>query len=1031
MLHHQFFILLFLANLVLFCKIRTNINFTHMKKIIILFLFLTSTAFGQVSFNKNGVADTRPRLFVFTNATIVVDASTTIEKASMIVRNDIIEAVGKDLKIPKGAVVYDLAGKRIYPSFIDLYSDYGMPEVKRAAGRGFGGSQQIETNTKGAFATNQALKPETDATMLFVADSKKAEEMRKLGFGAALVHSMDGIVRGSGAFVNFADGKENELIIKGKVSSHFSLDKGSSTQYTPVSKMGSVSLLRQAYLDMDWYANGGSLKEKNLSLEALAAQKSLVQIYESDDKLGILRGANIAKEFGINYVFKASGDEYQRIDEIKATGSSLIIPLVFPTAYDVEDPFDAEYVTLGEMKHWEMAPSNAGLLAKSGINFALTTSGLKSKADFIANLRKAIENGLTESKALEALTTIPAKILKLDDKLGTLTAGKLANFIITSDNVFGKTNTIYENWIGGKRYAFADLTTTDIRGVYNLKIDGTDDSKLTINGTVEKPEYAVLLKDSTKITPKFTRNGDLFTLVLKTEKKAISDTRLSGYFTNKNFGGEGQSAEGKAIKWSALFVEANKPEVIKPDTSKAKAIENGKILFPFGAFGATEKPKSENILVKNATVWTNEKEGVIQNTDVLLQNGKIASIGKNLKIPANTKEIDGTGKHLTNGIFDEHSHIALYSINDVQTVSAEVRMNDVINSEDINIYRQLAGGVTSSQLLHGSANCIGGQSAVIKLKWGEAPENLKMPNVDGFIKFALGENVKQGNNNSNSTRYPITRMGVEQVFYDAFYRAKEYEKAWKEYNALKNKTGVAQPRKELELDALVEILNAKRFITCHSYVQSEINMLMKVADSLGFKINTFTHIMEGYKVADKMQKHGASASTFSDWWAYKMEVKEAIPYNAAILTKVGVTTAINSDDAEMARRLNQEAAKTILYGNMSEEEAWKMVTLNPAKMMHLDYKLGSMKAGKDADVVLWNNNPLSIYAKPLYTIIDGAIYFSEENDAKLQEANKKERNRLTQKLLQEKSGGSPTQKVNPKKASERHCDTIVEEEEGE
>jgi imidazolonepropionase-like amidohydrolase len=360
-------------------------------------------------------------------------------------------------------------------------------------------------------------------------------------------------------------------------------------------------------------------------------------------------------------------------------------------------------------------------------------------------------------------------------------------------------------------------------------------------------------------------------------------------------------------------------------------------------------------------------------------------------------------------------------------VSSEVRQEDAVNSEDIDILRQLAGGVTTSQLLHGSANVIGGQSAIIKLKWGESPQNLIIPNSPKFIKFALGENVKRGNAPQTPNRYPATRMGVEQVLHDAFNRAAKYKNEWETYNNIKVKTGLTAPRKDLELDALVEILEGKRNITCHSYVQSEINMLMQLADSLGFKVNTLTHILEGYKVADKMKARGINASTFSDWWAYKMEVKEAIPYNAAIMSKVGVNTAINSDDAEMARRLNQEAAKTMLYGGLSEEEAWKMVTLNPAKMLHLDDRLGTIAKGKDADLVLWNDNPLSVYAKPLKTIIDGAIYFDADQETAKNLELKIERNRIIQKLLREKSKGTPTAKPTLKgKALDIHCDSILE-----
>jgi imidazolonepropionase-like amidohydrolase len=436
-------------------------------------------------------------------------------------------------------------------------------------------------------------------------------------------------------------------------------------------------------------------------------------------------------------------------------------------------------------------------------------------------------------------------------------------------------------------------------------------------------------------------------------------------------------------------------------------------LFPFEPFGweETDKPKQETILIRNATVWTNEKEGVLQNTDVLLKNGKIAGVGKNLS-DAGARVIDGTGKHVTPGVIDEHSHIAAASINEGgQSVTSEVRIADNLNPDDINIYRQLSGGVTTSHILHGSANVIGGQTQLIKLRWGGNDDELKFANWDGQIKFALGENVKRSSsaigNNSNNNRYPDTRMGVEQVLVDAFTRAKDYRKSWQDYNGAKDKKGLLAPRRDLELDALVEILENKRFITCHSYIQSEINSAMEVANRLGYKYNTFTHILEGYKVADKMKAHGANASTFSDWWAYKMEVVDAIPYNAAIMHNVGLNVAINSDDAEMARRLNQEAGKIVKYGGVSEIDALKMVTLNPAKMLHVDDRVGSLKTGKDADVVLWSDNPLSIYAKSLYTIVDGIVYFDREKDELMQKQVDAERLRLVRKLNGEKRSGAP------------------------
>jgi imidazolonepropionase-like amidohydrolase len=437
-------------------------------------------------------------------------------------------------------------------------------------------------------------------------------------------------------------------------------------------------------------------------------------------------------------------------------------------------------------------------------------------------------------------------------------------------------------------------------------------------------------------------------------------------------------------------------------------------LLPFG-WKDDQRPKSETLLIKNATVWTNEKDGILKESDVLIKNGKIAAVGKNLSDPT-ARVIDGTGKHVTPGIIDEHSHIAAASINEGgQSVTSEVRIGDNLNPDDVNIYRQLSGGVTTSHILHGSANVIGGQTQLLKLRWGGNDEDLKFRAWPGQIKFALGENVKRSSSPLGNNRYPDTRMGVEQVLVDAFTRAKDYQRTWKEYDLNKGKKGFTgtAPRRDLELDALVEILEKKRFITCHSYVQSEINSAMKVAEQMGYTVNTFTHILEGYKVADKMLKHGAFVSTFSDWWAYKMEVEDAIPYNAAIMQKVGLTVAINSDDAEMARRLNQEAAKIVKYGGVTEEEALKMVTLNPAKMLHVDEKVGSLKPGKDGDIVLWSDHPLSIYAKSIYTIVDGTIYFDRAKDEQMQKEIDAERLRLVRKMNGEKRGGAPTIPAQP------------------
>ncbi len=998
---------------------------------IALSILVTSSiglsAFGQITFPTNGAPNLQDHYYVLKNATVHIDAESSLQNATVLVYKNKIVEVGLSLVIPANAITVDLKGKHIYPSFIDLYSSYGMPEVKRAQGRDFG--PQMTSAVKGAYGWNQAIRADVEAYKLFANDPKSADELRRLGFGAILTSQKDGIVRGSGLAVALSDEAEQLNILKDKAAAFYAFNKGISTQDYPSSLMGSIALLRQTYYDAQWYAASTEKKEYNISLDAFNQLQKLPAIFEGGDKLSVLRADKIGDEFKTNYIIKTNGTEYQRLNEIKAAGNTLIVPLNYPDAYDVEDPYDADNTNLSELKHWELAAANAGYLEKQNIVFTLTTSDLKDKKVFLKNLRKAIEYGLSEKMAFKALTSIPANILGLNNEIGRIAKGMRANFFICNDNIFTTADAIiYENWCNGIPYKFQDLNPEDLRGDYNLQLNGQT-YKLSVTGTPEKYEAVMIFKDTTKTKIDFIAKNSLVNLYAKID--SLTSYRFSGAYvkSKNNMSGIVAAMNGQENTWTATKTSDFKEIAKEIKKTETKLPTLGEITYPFMAFGKSSMT-SQTILIKNTTIWTNEAEGILKNKDVLLQNGKITSIGDNLQSPANTKIIDGKDKHLTAGIIDEHSHIAISrGVNEgTKSSSAEVRIGDVVNSEDINIYRQLSGGVVAAQLLHGSANAIGGQSALIKLRWGKAPEQMKIANADGFIKFALGENVKQANWGDFSTvRFPQTRMGVEQVYKDYFSRAKTYSEKMNAVTLAKNKPSTGPLRRDLELEALAEILNKKRFITCHSYVQSEVNMLIHMADSFGFIVNTFTHILEGYKVADKLKKHGSGASTFSDWWAYKMEVADGIPGNSALLTKVGVNTAINSDDAEMGRRLNQEAAKAIKYGGLKEEEALKLVTLNPAKMLHLDKEMGSIKVGKSADVVLWTDRPLSIYAKVDKTIIDGDIYFDAEEDLKLREKVKEERARIIKKMIEAKKGGAPATKPIPKKQLLYECETIGED----
>lgn len=1001
-----------------------------MKKHILLATFVTVVfqAIAQITYPVNGVADPRTGTYAFINASIVKDANTVIANGTLIIKDGKITAVGK-ASVPEGYVVIDCKGKFIYPSFIDIFSDYGIPIPQRTGGQtSFFGPQQLTTNTKGPFAWNQAIKSEVNGYQLFATDATKAATLRAQGFGTVVTHQKDGIARGTGTAVLLSDDKENLNIIKDKAAAYYSFSKGTSTQTYPTSIMGAVALLRQTFIDVDWYIQNRPLKEGiNKSLEAWYENRSLPQIFETNDKWSGIRADRIGDEFGVQFIIKGGGDEYQRIKEIAATKAPYILPLNYPEAMNVEDPMDARYVSLTDLTHWELAPGNAAAFEKEKIPFAFTLADLKDPSAFWPALRKAIDYGLSPKAAFEALTITPARLLNLEHEVGTLDVGKWANFLITTGDLFTDKAVILENWVKGQRYPVDAKSGLEQPGQYKLAISGP--SGIT--------EYTLQVKSSNEasvvgldtLSVKFRIDGKQVSLQLapKTALRPVkSDSKdsssasqtsrllyiLSGVDYGDSWQGVGMDNNGTTVNWTASLIKQE--DAKRNNMPTAKALPQSKILYPFSPYGNEQLPVQQDILIKNATVWTNEKDGRLEHTDVLLKGGKIAQIGKELNAPG-ARIIDGTGKHLTPGIIDEHSHIACFSINEgAQSVTSEVRIGDNLNPDDINIYRQLSGGVTTSHILHGSANTIGGQTQLIKLRWGKDDAGLKFEGADPFIKFALGENVKRTAQTQGNIRFPDTRMGVQAVIADAFQRAKDYEQ--------KLKAGDKTVRRDLELDALVEILNNKRFITCHSYVASEILGLITMAEKYGFRVNTFTHVLEGYKVADVLKKHGANTSTFSDWWAYKMEVQDAIAYNAAILYKMGLNVCINSDDAEMGRRLNQEAAKTVKYGGVPEEEALKMVTLNPAKALHIDHRVGSIKVGKDADVVLWSDHPLSIYAKALYTIVDGVVYFDWEQDLRKRKHIAKERERLLQRMLTEARSGTSVSPARPTPQLLLHCE---------
>lgn len=989
-----------------------------MKRLLLLILFPLSILYSQDYFPNNTAVKTKELNYkAFTNATIHLNPTFVLKNATLLEQNGRIIAVGQNIELPKNTRIFDKSGTHIYPSFIELSSSFGISEIKNNYS---GRSAQYEPSREGYYWNDHILS-DYSALTDYKYNQTKAITMRKAGFGVVNSHRANGIHRGTSILLALSDElPDSKRFINTTSAEYFSFKKSTlSNQSYPSSVMGSIALIRQFYHDARWY-EAGHADHTDLAIEAALEHKNLPKVFEASDKLNTLRAVKVGHEMGLDFAVVASGKEYELIEELKKNKAKLILPLNFPNAYNTDDPLLLKKITLAQLRHWSQAPMNPSVVDKAGIPFAFTTHGLKTPSDFLPRLKKAIAYGLSKEKALAALTTVPAQILKQEHNLGTLEKGKIANFIVTSGPLFDSKTKIYENWVKGTPYQIHDHNIQNIDGKYKLTLEG-EIIELEIKNSQEKIAVTAK-KDSLKYKTKASYKDQWLAITLM-DTKEKSYAQLSSKINETGlYQGQGKGFNRAATKWSATKIDIkDKPKEVKTP----QYYDPVAITYPNKAYGFAQRPKAEKLLFKNATVWTNEEKGIMKNTDVLVVGGKIAAIGTALSEDT-AKVIDATGKHLTSGIIDEHSHLGASSINEGgHNSSAEVSIADALEPDDIGLYRDLAGGVTTIQILHGSANPIGGRSAIIKLKWGESAENLLIKNAAPFIKFALGENVKQSNWRSYS-RFPQTRMGVEQVFIDYFQRAKEYGETWDQYNSLskKVKAKTKKPRYDIEMEVLLQILKGERFISSHSYVQSEINMLMKVAEKFGFRVNTFTHILEGYKVADKMAEHGVGGSTFSDWWAYKNEVKDAIPYNGAIMHQAGVTVAFNSDDAEMSRRLNQEAAKAVKYGGVSEEEAWKFVTLNPAKLLHLDDRIGSIKIGKDADLVLWSDHPLSIYAKAEKTVIEGVIYYDSSSVDDQLKAIENEKQLIISQMLMAKESGAETQA--PPRGTKRAftCETL-------
>lgn len=920
---------------------------------------------------------------------IVIKPGQILDGGTIVIRDGIIQAVGLNIPAPADARVWDMKGTTIYAGFIEPYlvlnatnppistSDV-EPIFERSFTSGgvkFYGAPGAQTDMGNAGPGYEVAKitPEFRAVERYSPSEKALAPLRELGFTTGIIAPAKGIIRGTSALVALTDENPNKATIKPDVFQHIAFETHEEDEKAyPGSLMGVIAAIRQSFFDAQHYAleraayeqnpQGHKRLEYDPALPALepAAQRKMRVAFEPGSALMVDRSTQLARELNLDICIVSCGQEWRRPDLAKETHATFIVPVNFPSLPKMPAEDDWQQVKLDQLRAWDWAPENPELLRQQGLEIALTTYGLADRKNFRQNLRLALDRGLSEDDALAALTTTPAKLCGVENQLGTIEINKLADLVVVAGtNYFNPDAKVQAVWIDGRIYPAPgeepkSSTADEPKSAGPPSSEGTP--------AKEEPEKHVA-------------------------PLSVAQTQPKPSSTATNTPPEEKSAPKKDAKKEQL-----------------RALQKTRIArSPLEGRGAITNPPA--ILIHNATIWTSGPLGIVSNADLLISNGKILNSG-NLSAPlTNAMVIDATGRFISPGIIDCHSHSAILGAVNESTLpsTAMVRIRDVVNSETENLYEQLAGGVTTINLLHGSANPIGGQNAVIKLRDGDSPEDLIFSNAPQGIKFALGENVKQSNwGEKFVTRFPQTRMGVRTFYENRFTAAQQYLQSWEDYrkNITNGQTNSLPPRRDLELEAIGEIIQGKRLIHCHAYRQDEMLMLMRTMENFGVKIAAFHHVLEGYKIADELAAHGAGGTTFSDWWAYKFEVYDAIPYNGSLMRDRGVVVSYNSDSSELARRLYLEAAKAVKYGGTPQEEALKFVTLNPAKQLHIDGWVGSLEPGKDADFVIWSKPPLDSRTVCLQTWIDGKKYFDRSlNDARVARL-KKERDDLLAKAKQ-------------------------------
>jgi imidazolonepropionase-like amidohydrolase len=970
------------------------------------FTFLLTTGLNAQQSSRTepvtGMRDNGTGYHALVGARVVTAPGQVMENATIVIRNGLIQSVGRNQDPPAGARVWDLTDRTVYPGFIDAHADLGMDSVPEG---GDVGPTHWNPQVRAWFSTTANLSDNED----------RRQAIRSQGFGTALVVPKQGIFRGMASVVNLGDASVRERVLRPDIAQSLGFQRSVELGNTyPNSAMGVIALMKQTFMDADWYMRAWETYESSgraflppETSAALGALESAIHgqqpvLFEARSEEDYLRGHRLATDYGLTPWFRGSGEEYRIVDVLQGRTDPLIIPVNFPDAPDLDDPEDALNASLAELRHWYLAPASPATLADAGIDFAITTDGLTSVSDFLPNLRTAVARGLSPEVALAALTTQPAEWLGIERTHGTIEEGKVANLVVSEGDLFTEEATVRDVWVHGVVYGVTRAAQIDPRGTWLISSNdrGGFEAQVRLEGTLNRLSGYIDVAEGGRVEEDVRIDIASASVVTETGRIEISfdgeflgfpgTALIAGSVSGDNFYGwsslpngaspafQGSRTEGFEGDSSGTTVATDVPELDLP------------FIRPMMAYGVSSRPDQPGaVIVRNATVWTQGEQGRLENADLLVRDGRIVEVGTGLAAPRGAVEIDGTGKHVTPGLIDPHIHSGVSSVNETgATITPEVQMADVITHNNIWVYRQLAGGLTTAMIKHGSANPIGGESVIVKMRWGGLPEELQLEDAPRLVKFALGENPKRC---CFEGRYPDTRMGTQSIIRDHFMAARDYEREWQRWE--ETAEGLP-PRRDLRMEAILDILNQELLISSHGYRADGYLALVRLAEEFGFRVQVLQHAVEAYKLAPELAAAGVAAAVWSDWGAFKIEAYDATKYNARVLMEAGVTVSLHSDNSQISTRMNWEAGKLLRTG-LTEEQAMTTVTINAARVLAIDDRVGSLEPGKDADFVIWSGNPLSQFTRAEQTWIDGRPYFSLERDAELREQVQNELGRAT------------------------------------